>query len=76
MLDFTVPSDQCMHLQNKLEEIDMQVSSDDIINLKEKLFLDKKDFQILETIQQTKKETIGSIYKCTLKGIDAACKII
>ncbi len=46
------------------------------MSLKSKLFLEKKDFQILESLHPFKNGNIGSIHKCTLKGIEAACKII
>ena len=54
----------------------MEVSHEEINEMSEKLFLQKKDFTILESLYQFKQGKISTVHKCMVKGTEAACKII
>lgn len=54
LLDFSLKNDAkgVQDQQDRLEEIEMGVSPEEIVKIREKLLLEKKNFTILETIHK------------------------
>ena len=54
----------------------MQISHEEVVEMRKKMLLDRKNFTIIETMQAIKKGKLASLHKATLKGEECVCKII
>jgi ribosomal protein S15P/S13E len=62
--------------QHILEDMEINVSTEDIKKMRNHLLLSKKDFTILETIHPKKKGRLASMHKAMLRGEEVVCRII
>ena len=78
LLDFSIKNDDkgLASQQQSLIEIDLNISHEEVVKMRNKMLIERKNFTILETMQVIKKGKLASIHKATLKGEECLCKII
>ena len=78
LLDFTIKNDDkgVASQKQSLIEIDLHISHEEIVKMRNKMLLDRKNFTVLDSMQVIKKGKLASIHKATLKGEDCVCKLI
>lgn len=59
-----------------LEDNVIKVNQDDILKMRDKLLITKKDFVLFEVLYKKQKGKIGNIHKATLRGEEVLCKVI